>query len=247
MPPSRISRLAALVAAIALALAAVASAADAPAPVTKLRASISPGKGHTPPGTPLTLTLDTSFRSVPPGGNFVLQHADYLFANGASTNGRLFPICTVARLVKAHGRLGACPKGSQIGGGIARGTAVALGVTSTAKVTLFNGPHNGLTMNLLVLQPAYINATFASPLVKLHGKYAYKLEVTVPDSLKTILDTDIVVSEIDVKVGATRIVRGVKRGYLEAVHCPKDGKVPLHADFTFNQNAQTSSETTVAC
>jgi hypothetical protein len=230
------------------ALAGLAPAADAPAPVVGLSAVISPHKGAIKPHTSLTLKIKTSFKSVPAGGNFVLQSLDYLFPKGAAANGRLFPSCSAAKLAAAHGLLRTCPKGSKIGSGVATGTAVALGITSSGKLTLFNGPGGkSITMNIDIEQPALINATFSSPLVKSHGRYAYKLSVTVPDSLKTILGGDIVVSKIDVTTGATRVVHGLKRGYIETVKCPKRGKVPLHADFTFNQGATAVADTTVAC
>jgi hypothetical protein len=247
MPTFRIVRVASLAAATTLALAVVAPAADAPKPVVALTASISPSRGHIKPGTPLTLNVDTTFKSVPAGGNFVLQRLDYLLPQGAVQNGKLFPSCTVEKLARAHGQLSACPKGSKVGSGTAYGTAVAIGVSSSGRLTLFNGPGGkSLTMNLNVTTPALINATFSTPLVKTSGRYGYKLSATIPDQLKTILGGDIVVSRIDVTAGATRIVHGVKRGYIEGVKCPKSHKAPVHADFVFNQGAKASADTTIA-
>jgi hypothetical protein len=248
MATKRITRIASLAALVALGLTAGAPAANGPAPVVKVTGTISPKRGHIQPGTPLTLKLDTRFRSVPAGGNFVLQSLDYLFPKGASINGRLFPSCKAGTLEAAHGVLSTCPKGSKIGSGVASGIAVALGVKSSGKLTLFNGPGGkSITMNIDVEHPAAINETFSAPLTKAKGKYAYKLSVTIPDTLKTIIGGDVVVTRILVTNGASRMVNGVKRGWTEAVNCPKSGKAPLHADFTFNQNAKASTDTTVAC
>jgi hypothetical protein len=240
-------RIAALAVATTLVLVAIAPAADGPRPVVTLTGAISP-KGRIRTHTPLTIEIGTSFKSVPPGGNFVLQSFDYLFPKGAVTNGRLFPSCSARKLKAAHGVLGMCPKGSKIGSGVATGIAVAIGVKSHGNLTLFNGPGGkSVTMNVDIEHPAIINETWSAPLVRLHGKYVLKLSAKVPDSLKTIIGGDIVVTKIDVTVGATRIVKGVQRGYTEAVNCPRNRKAPFHADFTFNQGAKASADATIAC
>ncbi len=235
--------------AVALTGTIAASASDSsPVPIAKLTGSISPSR-HLSPGTPISFTLDTRFASDPPGGDFVLQRLDYLFPYGTVVNGRLFPSCDAATLARTHGRLSACPKGSKIGGGTAAGTAVALGVTSHAVVTLFNGPGgHSITMNVSITTPALINATYSAPFRTLHGRrYASELTVVVPDSLKRILDGDIVTSDIHIATGATRMVHGVKRGYVEAQHCPSSGRAQIHGTFTFGGGVAASADTTVPC
>jgi hypothetical protein len=226
---------------------AAVAAGPVPAPVAKLTGSVSPNSNHLRAGTPLALTLDTRFASPPASGVFVLQRLDYRFPHGTVVNGRLFPSCAAAVLERAHGRLSACPQGSKIGSGVASGTAVALGVTSHATVTLFNGPGGrSVTMNVSIITPALIDATISAPLVTLKGRWANELIVVVPDALKTVVGGDIVTSMIHVTTGATRIVHGVKRGYIEAVRCPKSG-ARIHGDFTFSRGAVASADTTVAC
>lgn len=239
---------AAAAAAAALLLAAAAPAADAPAPVVKVTADVVPGRLPIPNGTPMTLTLHNTFKSDPPGGNFVLQKAVYLFGAGARFNAKLFPSCSVAKLRAAKGRLSACPRGSRIGSGTASGTAVALGISSTGKLTFFNGPGGrSITVNFSIVRPAAINATFSAAIQRLHGgRYTFKLSVVTPPSLQTVLGGDIVVSAIHVTTGATLMIDGVRRGYFEALNCPRNGSV-VHADFTFNQGAKASAETTAVC
>lgn len=237
----------ALLAAALLAPAVPVAADAAPRPVASLSGSISPDT-HLRPGTPLDFTLDTRFSSSPPGQGFVLQRLVYLFPHGTVVNGRLFPTCDVATLERAHGRLGACPRGSRIGSGTASGTATALGVTSHAVVTLFNGPGGrSITMNVSITTPALIDATIAAPFATLHGRYANRLTVTLPDDLKRVLDGDIVTSHIHVTTGATRVVHGVRRGYIEAAHCPRSGRARIHGDFAFDHGASASADTTVVC
>lgn len=234
----------------ALSLVAVAPAADAPTPrpVVSMTAEVSPDKRPIPTDAPLTLSLQTTFESVPEGGNFVLQHVTYLFGKGARFNGKLFPSCSAKQILAARGSLRVCPQGSKIGSGIATGKAVSVGITSSGKLSLFNGPGGkSITMNMLVIHPALINATISLPIVKVHGRYAFKLESTVPPELQTVLDGDIVVTRLDITTGATRVIDGRRRGYYEAASCPKHGGSAIHGDFGFNQGAAATADASVAC
>jgi hypothetical protein len=234
-----------------LAIAAVAPAADAPAPrpVVTIFAHVSPSQRPIPKNAPLTLRLNTTFESVPAGGNFVLLHADYLFGKGARFNGRLFPSCSAAKIRAAHGRLSVCPPGSKIGSGVATGRAVSVGITSSGKMTIFNGPGGrSIVLNFVVINPALINATFEAPIVRLHGgRYAFELATAVPPELQRVLDGDIVVKRIDITTGATRMIDGRRRGYYEAAFCPKHGGSAIHGEFEFNQGARAVADESVVC
>jgi hypothetical protein len=246
----RTGRIAAVAVATSLLLAATSAVADSPTPVSSLTASISPSKvGKV--GTPITLKFNTKF-AQPAGGKFKLQKLVFKFPHGAVTNGKIFPSCDANKLSRAHGQLGVCPKGSKIGGGLAVGTAVDIGVTSSGKVTLFNGPGGkSVTLNVNIVTPALINVTIPVPLKKTSGKYGYVSTVTLPDSLQTILDGPIVVKSIGTTIGATLTIKGKKRGYIESsITCPKSAKLPFHGDFFFNDGttaATTSADTTIKC
>jgi len=252
MSAFRTSRSASAVAALTVvALAAVAPAADAPAPtpVVTMSARVSPGERPIPKGAPLTLRLRTAFRSVPAGGSFVLERAEYKFGRGARFNGALFPSCSAAKLRRARGRLSVCPKGSKIGSGVATGRAVAVGITSSGRMTIFNGPGGrSIVLNFVVINPALINATFEAPLVRLHGgRYAFKLATEVPPELRRILDGDVVVQRIDITTGATLRIDGRTRGYYEAARCPRSGGSAIHGEFLFTGGASASADLKVAC
>ncbi|HEU4701330.1 MAG TPA: hypothetical protein VFS37_02530 [Conexibacter sp.] len=231
-----------------IATATPAAEAPAPRPVVTLRAQVSPSGSTLAPGTSLTTTLRTRFRSVPAGGDFVLQRAEYRFGRGARFNGALFPSCSAAKLRKAQGRLSVCPKGSRVGHGVATGRAVAVGIRSSGRLTIFNGPGGrSIVLNFLIVNPALINATFEAPIVRLRGgRYAFKLSSAVPPELQRILDGDVVVEGLDVTTGATLRIGGRMRGYFEAVACPKHGSA-VHGDFQFNQGASATADVRVAC
>jgi hypothetical protein len=255
MQSIRTGRIALAAATATLIVAATAPAASAPGPTATLTSSVSPNHlvGRLSPGhgMPITLSYDARINH-PAGSTYQLQKVVVKFPAGVGKpNGNLFPSCSVAQLKAAHNRLSACPKGSKIGSGKATGTAVALNppVTSSGVLTLFNGPKGkSITFNVDITTPAFINDTFSAPLKKLSGgKYGYVLTNVIPADLQTILDGPIIVREIKVKSGLTRVVRGVKRGYIEAYKCPKSHKAPIHSDFFFSQGATASADANISC
>jgi hypothetical protein len=230
------------------AAASLAGSAVHRGPVAKLTARVSPHRKRLQPGTPIAFTLDTRFASDPPGGNFVLRRLAYLFPRSTVVNGRLFPSCGVSVIERAHGRLRACPKGSRIGRGTVSGDAVALGVTSRASLTLFNGPGGrSITMNVRVKTPALINTTVSARLRTLRSRFAHKLTLVAPPVLTNVLDGEIVTTHLHLTIGARRIIHGVKRGYVEAGRCPRSGRARTLGAFTFRRGAKASADATVAC
>lgn len=256
MQSIRVGRIAAAAAAATLISAAAATAASAPGLTTSVKATVTPNHlvGHLSPGSGMPIKLHVILKiNHPPGSRYRLNKVVVKFPAGVGKpNGNLFPSCSAAKLRAAHGNLNVCPKGSKVGTGIAIGTAVDINVTSSGKITLFNGPGGkSITFNVSIITPALINETFSSPLVKTHGKYGYILTNNIPERLQNILDGPIAVRSIDVTTFATRVVHGVKRGYVEAYKCPKSHKAPLHADFSFNTDtgltATSSADTNIAC
>jgi len=240
MPSIRTVRIAATAAAATMLLAAVAPAADAPHVVVTLTGDVTPNH-LTKPHQPLKLHLKTTIKDVPSDANFVLQSIDYQLPKGAVANGKLFKSCSVSKLKNARGVLSACPKGSKIGTGKAYGTAVRLGISSHGDITMFNGPGGkSITVNIDIEHPAIINETFKVPLKKTSGKYGYRSKIGVPDTLKTIIGGDIVATKIDFSIFATTKVNGVTRGYIEGVKCPKSGKAPMHAEFSFKRRVDAA-------
>jgi hypothetical protein len=242
----------------AVLLLAGATAASAATPVLHATASISPNRIHTAHGsvgTPIRFQIHTAFSTDPPGAPlFTVRHADILFPAGFVANGRLFPSCGAKQIERFGGVLSRCPKGSRIGSGKVTAVAIQLGVTSQAKVAIFNGPGGrSATLNIQASSPANINESFDAPLVRVHGAYAYKLTLDVPPSLQEILTGVWVgLKQFDISVGATRRVHGRTRGFAEALACPRSGKVRGHGDVSFfdstsGQTAQASVDTNVRC
>jgi hypothetical protein len=239
----RTGRIAAVIATVALLLAAVAQAADGPA--TKVSASITPSDvgRNTPVALKLNLSIDH-----PTDSALQLQRIVVLFPKGSHQNGKLFKSCSAETLTRARGRLRACPSGSQIGRGIATGTAVDLGVTSTGRIAMFNGPGGkSVTFNVNITNPAAVNTSFKAPLKKLSGRYAYRLTVNIPPSLQTILQGPIIVHSINTRTAAYKTVNGVRRGYIEAGPCPRSGRAPINVTYGFSDGSTSTSNTQVVC
>ena len=247
MQSIRTGRIAVAAAAATLIVAAAAPAADAPGITTSVSASVSPN--HLVPGLTnrhgMPITLRIGLKINHPAGSRTRLEKSRREVPGRRRQAERQPVPVMQRgeAEAAHNRLSACPRGSKIGRGRAIGTAVDLRppVTSSGALTLFNGPGGkSVTFNVNVITPALINKTFSAPLRKTSGRYGYVLTANVPTELQNILDGPIVVRSIDTMVGATRVVNGVRRGYVEAFKCPRSHKAPLHVDFGFEGGITTT-------
>jgi hypothetical protein len=240
-------------AAIAATLVVAAAAPTAGAAVTAgVQFRVSPNRLQRPPangfGTPIKLTTKQTL-THPADSTLRLTRVSVLLPGGVAVpNGKLFPSCSKDALNRARGRLSVCPRGSLVGRGIATGTAVDIGVTSSGRLTFFNGPGGrSLTLNVSIINPALINATFTAPIKKISGRYGYSVTFNIPAQLQTILDGPIVVRRIDATIGTTIMVRGRRRGYIEATRCPRGRRVPAEASFTFDDGSVARDGTEIAC
>jgi hypothetical protein len=238
---------------------AVATAASTPGLTASLTARVSPnhlvGGPYSPShGMPISLSYDARI-THPAGSRWKLIRVIVKFPAGVGKpNGNLFPSCSASKLRAANGNLAVCPKGSKIGSGVATGTAVDIGVTSTGTLTLFNGPGGkSIVFNVNIITPALINDTFDAPIVKTHGTYGYMLTNNIPADLQTIIGGPIIVRRIQATTNRLiRVVHGVKRGYIEAYKCPKSHKAPIQSQFFFSQDgtgatADTTASSNISC
>ena len=238
--PSR-GRILSLAAASALLLATAPSALAAESGIT---GKISPNKG--PVGTPLDLSIGFTIRAAD-GEQPTLSTAVLDFPNNAVQNGKLFPSCTAAQINAKRGRFTSCPKGSQIGKGSLRADVPNADVYNVpGRVTIFNGAGGkSLTVHIYATNPVLISEAFDAPLVKTSGRFGYRLTSNVPYSLQEISDGWFaVLKSFNTTVGATRTVRGRKRGYIEAKRCPRGGRAPIAGAFSFMNGTGAATSTT---
>jgi hypothetical protein len=166
------------------------------------------------------LSLRTTFTITDPGAPAPLQldRTVLRFPKGARTNGRFFPQCKLTAL-QARGPK-ACPKGSRIGGGRARGAAPPIVDSVNAKVTLFNGVPVGRDPTLIIYSLPDLGPVLTQYGVLKRdraGNYGYILSVDIPP-IKTLPSApDASVTFFDATVNNLSVKRGKRRiNYIDA-------------------------------
>jgi hypothetical protein len=212
--------------------------------VQELRVTITPGKSGTarkPKGASIGVTIQS-----PSPEPATTQSVKVLFGKGVQFNNRLFPTCDL-NAIRAAKSISRCPKGSIVG----RGTARAIGfigssqVPETLSVTAINSRNNSLLLWLEGIAPLPLADALVGKLGKASGRYAHRLDVTIPRNLREVLPgtyAPLVYFDVDVKATTTvrkgkgRKARKVKVNYVETTSCPKGGW-PFAADFSFDPEA----------
>jgi hypothetical protein len=134
------------------------------------------------------ISLRTRFTITDPAAPAPLQLTRTLlrFPKGAVVNGRHFPRCKVAAL-RARGPR-ACPRGSKLGSGTARGAAPPIVDNVNAKVTLYNGAGGGRNPSVIIYSIPDLGPIITIEAVLRSGRgtpYGYVLDATVPP-IKTL-------------------------------------------------------------
>jgi hypothetical protein len=231
-------------------VAAVAAVAAAPAGATTVAidSHLTPvirlfQKRPVPASLSVNLTFTGDNGAEPP----VLQQAKLEFPYGANFNGPLFPSCDPGAI--ADMGVKACPAGSKIGTGTAVGASSDSSIHEDIAVTLFNGAKGkSIVFYLVGNNPVNINVPFAGPFETFAGgDWHYGLTVNVPDNLQRIAGINVAVEKFDVKVGATRKVKGRKRGLVEAIVCPPGTLVPIRGTFSFADAPSVTTNSYVHC
>jgi hypothetical protein len=216
-------------------LAAGAGAAQAVTDVPSLNGT---AKRTAAKGIKLTLAvgLDTNPSGLQPD---TLTSATLLFPQGATLNSARFRSCSPAKL-QARGTI-ACPAGSRIGSGTAKGTGGNPGQTpilaENLSIAAFNGPHGkSVLLWLTGTAPAAINSVLIAKLTRAKSPYSYRLSLAVPLGLQSIAGIQVAVTRFTTNIGAFTTVKGRRYPYLRAPVCPLGATLPLQGTFTFNDD-----------
>ena len=134
------------------------------------------------------LSLRTRFTIADPAAPAPLQlsRTTLRFPKGAVVNGRFFPRCKAAAL-RARGPR-ACPRGSKLGSGTARGAAPPIVDSVSAKITLYNGSAGGRKSSVIIYSVPDLGPIMTMEGVIEPGRgtpYGYVLSVDVPP-IKTL-------------------------------------------------------------
>jgi hypothetical protein len=236
-------------AALAVLVAALAGASPASATKVTIDGHLTPViRLFQPRPVPASLAIDLKFAGDDGGEPPVLQNAQVMFPYGANFNGKLFPACD-PKALEAKGKKG-CSAATKIGSGFAIGADPSGGIRQKVDVTLYNGA-GGRSIVFYLLgngDPLSFAIPFAGAFNTFSGgDWHYGLDVPVPPSLQRVAGIDISVEEFSVKVGATRRVKGRKRGIVEAIVCPPGTLVPVQGTFTFLDNPKVKQDSYIHC
>lgn len=238
-------------AAAAAAALLLATAPSAMAATSAITGSISPNKG--PIGSPFTLNIGFTITPSTDGEQPTLNRVTLMFPNNARPNGAIFPVCTAEAINAKRGRFTSCPAGSRIGKGKVLADVPNADVFNVpATLTIFNGGANKVTIHVYATNPVLISEAFTGTIQRVGGRYGYKVDFVLPDSLQEISDGWFAVEKrVDSTIGATRVIRGRRRGYLESTTlCPRALRVPIAGTFDFRPGhgeGPTSAEGAITC
>jgi len=217
-------------------VAAPSGAQDPPVTTVTAEAKVSPSK----PGTKkkprgVKLAIDVHWDTPGDVEKPVVQKATVMFPKGSKYNGGKFPKCS-ANTMSRKG-IGGCPKGSIMG----KGSAVAYAdtVMTFPKITVVNGGKNMIYLWTVMTNPARVQAPVPGKLTKASGKWAYKLELTVPQSLQIVAGVPIVLHELTLSGG--------KGDWLATTSCPADKRWRYHAEGLFTTGETIVYDDSVPC
>lgn len=175
-----------------------------------------------------------------------------LFGKGIRFNNRSFPTCSL-KAIKSSKSIARCPKGSIVGKGSARAIGFPGGGTElpeSLSVTAINSTGNSLLLWVVGTAPLPVADALVGKLGKASGKYAHRLDVTIPKALREVIPgiyAPLVSFKVNVKATTTvkkgkgKKAKKVKVPYVETTRCPSGGW-PFQADFTFDQAAPFTAD-----
>jgi hypothetical protein len=219
------------------AAAGVAAAQSTSSTTIAVRPSVSPSKAGTK-AHPRGVRLAIEVRWTTPAGQDrpIVAGGDVLFPKGSLYNGRRFARCSADALNR--GGLRACPKGSIMGTG--GGTAFADTVATHPQITVVNGGQRNVCLYTVLNNPARVQACVAGTVTPMHGKWAYKLHLVVPQSLQVVAGIPVQLTELHVTAG--------KGNWLATTSCPKSHKWPFSVTTFYAAGGGSSSfDSSVRC
>jgi hypothetical protein len=166
--------------------------------VLTTKVAVSPSKAGTkkkPQGVKLNFKVhwETSADLEKP----VVQTADVLFPKGSLYNGAKYKTC--AQSVMERTGLSGCPAKSIMGTGT--GVAYADQVMTKPEITVVNGGGNKVFLFTVLIRPARVSKPVPGTITKMSGKWAYKLHLTVPESLQVVAGVPIALRDINITAG----------------------------------------------
>lgn len=175
-----------------------------------------------------------------PAGEYAAKRAIVSLDKNYKFNTTKFGKCAEAVVQEDPG---SCPAASKVGSGKATAVVAKLNnLTSTLKVTAFNGGKDKLFLRVETKEPIEIAAVLVGKLKPATGKFGRKLDVTIPESLQNIGGAIPTLTEFITKIQKTN--KGVP--YIATTGC-SGGKWNFRAQVFYTDNTDTTADTKVNC
>ncbi len=217
----------AVVAAVAVAAPVLAQSSGTNPSNTVLttKVAVSPSKAGTkkkPQG--VKLTYNVHWETSPDVDKPVVQTADVLFPKGSLYNGAKYAKC--AQSVMERGGIAGCPKKSIM----CTGSSVAYAdqVLTRPEITVVNGGGNKVFLFTVLIRPARVAKPVPGTITKMSGQWAYKLHLTVPESLQVVAGVPIALRDIKITAGG----KPYAKDWLATTSC-SGGKWPFELTTDF--------------
>jgi hypothetical protein len=199
-------------------LLAVPSAAQTPIEID-VDAEVIPNKAGTPEDPqPVTIKVHAELVSELGYERPIMTGGRVLFPRAGNWNGAKHPKCDLNTLSRQG--LGACPKGSIFGKGVAKAWADT--EITRPRITVVNGGATRVYFYTVLTNPARVRAPVVGRIKELRrGPWKYQLDYRVPEVLQVVAGVPITVTQLDITAG--------KGDYLVTTSCPKSRRWPYKA------------------
>jgi hypothetical protein len=170
--------------------------------------TVTPNKAGSP-SHPRGVNLRTVFhwQDLGSANQPIVVTFQLLFPKGSLYQGNRYPICSFAKVSNGPQ---ACPKGSIMGHG--SGVAYADTTRTSPQITVVNGGKSKIWFYTVLNNPARVQEPVTGRITRMHGKWAYKLSVTVPDNLRIVAGVPIELTSLNVTAG--------HRAWIATTGCP---------------------------
>jgi hypothetical protein len=207
-----------LAAAWLLAVPSVAQTPPTPIEID-VDAKVIPNKAGTPRDPqPVTIKVHAELVSELGYERPIMTGGRVLFPRAGNWNGAKHPKCALHALRRQG--LGACPKGSIFGRGVAKAWADT--EITKPRITVVNGGAKRVWFYTVLTNPARVRAPVIGKITELPtGPWKYRLDYKVPETLQVVAGVPITVTELDITAG--------KGDYLVTTSCPKSRRWPYKA------------------
>jgi hypothetical protein len=170
-----------------------------------------------------------------------INHMRFFFTNGAKVHPEAFAVCTKTTLV-AKGPT-ACPKGSRLGEGTAKASAIGTDIDAT--IDVFNGPGTSSSRKVLIYARALgtVVIPLEGTLKRSSGRFGWILDVPV-QKIQIVADQYASITSFEVTVGGVG-KKGVP--FIEAPTSCKAPGWPFLGQFTYADGTSGTSSATIPC